>query len=86
MLGQHPLAKLLALIRPPDIGGQRPSLAATLPDLAGGLGALLPGNYLPHTYTDDLPSIRILEMQREARAKMQEFLAHGVKSIPLGKI
>jgi hypothetical protein len=55
-------------------------------DLASGLGALLPGNYLPHTYTDDLPSIRILEMQREARAKMQVFLAQGVKSIPLGKI
>ncbi len=55
-------------------------------DLAGGLGALLPGNYLPHSYTDDLPSIRILEMQREARAKMEVFLAQGVKAIPLGKI
>ena len=37
-------------------------------DLAGGLGALLPGNYLPHTYTDDLPSVQVLEMLREARA------------------
>ena len=36
-------------------------------DLAGGLGAMLPGNYLPHTYTDDLPSVRVLEMLREAQ-------------------
>jgi len=54
-------------------------------DLAGGLGAILPGNYLPHTYTDDLPSVRVLEMAREARAKM---LASGLKakSLVLGKV
>ena len=35
-------------------------------DLGGGLGAILPGNFLPHTYTDDLPSVRMLELMREA--------------------
>ncbi len=39
-------------------------------DLSGGLGAVLPGNYLPHTYTDDLPSVRMLELMREARKRL----------------
>ena len=35
-------------------------------DLKGGLGALLPGSYLPQTYTDHLPSVQLLKMQRDA--------------------
>jgi hypothetical protein len=38
-------------------------------DLAGGLGALLPGNYLPQAYTDDLPSVQVLKMLRDARTR-----------------
>ena len=39
-------------------------------DLKGGLGALLPGNYLPHTYTDHLPSVQVLKMQRDAMDRL----------------
>ena len=54
-------------------------------DLAGGLGALLPGNYLPQTYTDDLPSVQVLEMLRRARARLvSEVSAQAV--FTLGKI
>jgi hypothetical protein len=38
-------------------------------DLGSGLGALLPANYLPHTYTDDLPSVQMLKMQADARKR-----------------
>jgi hypothetical protein len=48
-------------------------------DLGSGLGTLLPGNYLPHSYTDELPSVRLLEMQR------QKWRSATVKLIPLGK-
>jgi hypothetical protein len=41
-------------------------------DLKGGLGALLPGNYLPHTYTDHLPSVQLLKMQRDAMSRLLE--------------
>jgi hypothetical protein len=44
-------------------------------DLKGGLGALLPGNYLPQTYTDHLPSVQLLKMQRDA---MDRLLATSV--------
>ena len=54
-------------------------------DLAGGLGALLPGNYLPQSYTDDLPSVQLLEMLRRARARLvSEVSAQAV--FTLGKI
>ena len=39
-------------------------------DLAGGLGAILPGNFLPHSYTDDLPSVRVLGMMGQARERL----------------
>src|SRR5262249_31301089 len=39
-------------------------------DLEGGLGLLLPGNYLPQSYTDDLPSVQVLKMQRDARQRL----------------
>jgi len=60
--------------------GVRPS------DLAGGLGAILPGNYLPHTYTDDLPSVRVLEMLREARQRLLTFAGQSTAAFTLGKI
>ena len=55
-------------------------------DLAGGLGALLPGNFLPHTYTDDLPSVRVLEMQREAYRNLVTFAGKDTAKFVLGKI
>jgi len=55
-------------------------------DLGGGLGAILPGNYLPHTYTDDLPSVRVLEMMREARQRLETFAGHATAKFTLGKI
>jgi hypothetical protein len=53
-------------------------------DLESGLGTLLPGNYLPHSYTDELPSVRLLEM---ARRKWQSVIQADstIKYIPLGK-
>lgn len=51
-------------------------------DLGSGLGALLPGNYLPNTYTNDLPSVKVLEMLRTARQRMVTAAATPI----LGKI
>ncbi|HEY8709347.1 MAG TPA: hypothetical protein VIM34_15290, partial [Burkholderiaceae bacterium] len=55
-------------------------------DLAGGLGAVLPGNYLPHSYTDDLPSVRMLELQREAAGKLVAFEKSDRAILTLGKV
>jgi hypothetical protein len=55
-------------------------------DLAGGLGAILPGNYLPHSYTDDLPSVRMLEMLREARQKLVTHAGGDTVMFTLGKV
>jgi hypothetical protein len=55
-------------------------------DLGGGLGAVLPGNYLPHSYTGDLPSVRVLEMMREARQKLETFAGSPTAKFTLGKI
>lgn len=56
-------------------------------DLGSGLGALLPGSYLPHAYTDALPSVQMLKMQHDARDRLASanVLAHGT-TIALGKI
>jgi len=54
-------------------------------DLGSGLGAILPGNYLPQNYTDDLPSVRLLELMRQARTKLSKSTAAAV-AFPLGKI
>lgn len=53
-------------------------------DLGSGLGTLLPGNYLPNSYSDELPSVRFLEMQRR---KWQSLISADatLKTIPLGK-
>ncbi len=55
-------------------------------DLAGGLGALLPGNYLPHAYTDDLPSVQVLKMLRDAQARMVSEIGSEAAHFILGKI
>ena len=55
-------------------------------DLSGGLGAVLPGNYLPHTYTDDLPSVRMLELEREARRRLISSVGSAAATFTLGKI
>ena len=55
-------------------------------DLAGGLGAVLPGNYLPHSYTDDLPSVRMLELLREAGSKLVAFEKRDSAIFTLGKV
>ena len=55
-------------------------------DLGGGLGAILPGNYLPHGVTDDLPSVKLLEMQRQARQRIVSTLQSPSAKFVLGKI
>ena len=55
-------------------------------DLGGGLGAVLPGNYLPHAYTDDLPSVRMLELAREARKRLLSSVSSAGTTFTLGKI
>jgi hypothetical protein len=55
-------------------------------DLTGGLGALLPGNYLPHTYTDDLPSVQVLKMMRDAMTRLQTALDVNGHVFTLGKV
>lgn len=55
-------------------------------DLAGGLGALLPGNYLPHTYTDDLPSVQVLKMVRDAQTRLLASIGSEKALFTLGKI
>ncbi len=48
-------------------------------DLEGGIGALLPGNYLPSNYTDKLPSVTLQKMAFAALAKYKTSI------VPLGK-
>jgi hypothetical protein len=56
-------------------------------DLKGGLGALLPGNYLPQSYTDDLPSVQLLQMQREAMKRLvQKTAGLNTHTFTLGKV
>lgn len=55
-------------------------------DLAGGLGAVLPGNYLPHSYTGDLPSVRMLELLRKASSKLVAFETRETAIFTLGKV
>ena len=55
-------------------------------DLEGGLGLLLPANYLPQTYTDDLPSVQLLKMQRDAHDRLLKGMAAQGAAFALGKI
>jgi hypothetical protein len=48
-------------------------------DLEGGIGALLPGNFLPHTYTDVLPSVTLQKLASLALSKFKTLI------VPLGK-
>jgi hypothetical protein len=48
-------------------------------DLDGGVGALLPGNYLPQSYTDDLPSVTLRKLAFAALANYKTSI------VPLGK-
>lgn len=54
-------------------------------DLEGGLGLLLPANYLPQSYTDDLPSVQLLKLRRDAAQRIRTF-ADVSATIALGKI
>ena len=55
-------------------------------DLAGALGLVLPGNYLPQSYTNDLPSVQLLKLQRDARKRLvSEVVKNGV-AFTLGKV
>ena len=55
-------------------------------DLGSGLGAILPASYLPQNYTDELPSVRLLELRREALAKRLKTEMGVNRAFPLGKI
>jgi hypothetical protein len=55
-------------------------------DLEGGLGLLLPGNYLPQSYTDDLPSVHMLKVQRDARERLFKSALNKDGIIALGKV
>jgi hypothetical protein len=54
-------------------------------DLEGGLGLLLPANYLPQNYTDDLPSVQLLKLRRDAAERIRTF-ADATQTIALGKV
>ena len=54
-------------------------------DLEGGLGLLLPGNYLPQSYTDDLPSVQMLKLQRDASQRLFQGVSKQA-TIALGKV
>ena len=55
-------------------------------DLEGGLGLLLPGNYLPQSYTDDLPSVRMLKLMRDARERLVSTVFRKDALLTLGKV
>ncbi|HUR33874.1 MAG TPA: hypothetical protein VM032_08760 [Vicinamibacterales bacterium] len=56
-------------------------------DLKGGLGALLPGNYLPQSYTDHLPSVQLLKMRRDAMDRLvATSVDPGARVFTLGKV
>ena len=50
------------------------------------MGLILPGNYLPQSYTTDLPSVQLLKLQRDARKRLvSEVVKNGV-AFTLGKV
>ncbi|HSW25991.1 MAG TPA: hypothetical protein VLJ62_24735, partial [Burkholderiaceae bacterium] len=55
-------------------------------DLGSGLGAIVPANFLPSNYTDELPSVRLLELMRQARSKIAKTHLTEALAFPLGKI
>ena len=55
-------------------------------DLGSGLGALLPANHLPADYTDELPSVRLLELRRKAMKQAISQSADTQFTAVLGKV
>ncbi len=55
-------------------------------DLEGGLGLVLPGSYLPQSYTDHLPSVQMLKLQRDARERLASAVVKNGAAFTLGKI
>lgn len=55
-------------------------------DLEGGLGLVLPGSYLPQSYTNDLPSVQMLKLQRDARKRLASTVLKKGAAFTLGKI
>ena len=55
-------------------------------DLEGGLGIVLPGNYLPQSYTDDLPSVQLLKAKRDAAQRLFTTMTAAQATIALGKV
>ncbi len=55
-------------------------------DLEGGLGELLPGNYLPQNFTDEWPSVQLLELSRQALRRNLKAGVRGKVVLPLGKV
>ena len=48
---------------------------------------VLPGNYLPQSYTDDLPSVQLLKLQRDAASVLaQRMTVQTQATIALGKV
>jgi hypothetical protein len=66
-----------------DLAGLR---AVRPRDLGSSLGALLPANYLPQNYTDELPSVKVLQMAREAFQRMIKELTIENVALTLGKV
>jgi hypothetical protein len=55
-------------------------------DLEGSLGLVLPGNYLPQNYTDVLPSVQMLKLQRDARKRLMSTALKKGAAFTLGKV
>jgi hypothetical protein len=55
-------------------------------DLGSALGSVLPGNYLPQNYTDDLPSVKMLQMVREALQRALKTEVRVMDTLALGKV
>ena len=66
-----------------DLAGLR---AVRPRDLGSSLGALLPANYLPQNYTDELPSVKVLQMAREAFKQIIKERAIENVGLTLGKV
>ncbi len=55
-------------------------------DLEGGLGLVLPGNYLPQNYTDEMPSVQMLKLLRDARKRLVSTTLKKGAAFTLGKV
>ena len=55
-------------------------------DLEGSLGLVLPGNYLPQNYTDEMPSVQMLKLLRDARKRLVSTALKKGAAFTLGKV